>query len=150
MTTRSLLLILAAAAALAAACGGGSSPSASAPAPSAPAAAAPAPAANVGEQVYKQYCRACHMENGLGVPKLNPPLVGEWVNGDKARIINVVLKGMNGPIEVNGEKYNGVMAPHAFLSDAQVAAVLTYVRSSFGNSSGPVSEAEVAAERAKI
>lgn len=103
-----------------------------------------------GEKVYNTYCIACHMEDGNGVPNMNPPL-GEtdWVNGDKTRLINIVLKGLNGPIEINGEAYNNVMAPHNFLSDEDIAAVLTFVRNSFGNSSGPISADEVADVRAE-
>ena len=89
------------------------------------------------------------MQNGMGVPGLNPPLSKtDWVNGDKERLIKVVLNGLTEPIEIHGEVYQGVMASHAHLSDAEIAAVLTYVRSNFGNQSGEISEAEVAAIRA--
>lgn len=79
-----------------------------------------------------------------------PPLAkSDWVNGDKERIIKVVLNGQQGEIVVNGEKYNNAMVPHNFLTDQQIADVLTYVRSSFGNTSGPVTPEEVAALRGK-
>lgn len=98
-----------------------------------------------GEKVYNTYCFACHMADGNGVPNMNPPL-GEtkWVNGDKTELIKIVLNGLTGPIEVKGETYNNVMAPHNFLSDEDIAAVLTFVRNSFGNTSGPITEDEVA------
>lgn len=103
----------------------------------------------LGEQVFKKTCMICHMENGMGVPGLNPPLSKtEWVNGDKERLIKIVLNGLNEPIEVDGETYHGVMAAHAYLSDEEIAAVLTYVRSSFGNQADPVSTEEVARARA--
>lgn len=102
----------------------------------------------VGEQVYSTYCLACHQADGSGVPGMNPPLAGtDWVQGDKTRLIGVVLHGMEGEIEISGETYDNVMAAHAFLSDAEIAAVLSYVRNSFGNSAGPVEPAEVAALR---
>ena len=95
------------------------------------------------------------MADGNGVPNLNPPVAStdswenDWVNGDKKRIIDQVLNGGSEPVTLNGETYTGVMTPHNFLSDEDIAAVLTYVRGSFGNTSGPVTAAEVAAERAK-
>ena len=97
-----------------------------------------------GESVYSQYCLACHQTDGKGVPGSFPPLVQtEWVNGENARLISVVLNGLQGEISVNGETYNGVMTPHNFLTDEQVAGVLTYVRKSFGNDAEPVSVEEV-------
>ena len=72
----------------------------------------------------------------------------KWVNGDKTRLINVVLNGLSGPIEVKGVPYSEIMPAHkSFMSDAQVAEVLTYIRGNFGNTSGPVTAAEVAAVR---
>lgn len=134
------------------ACGGGeSSQNSSASKKSTPAKKEEAPQVAsgeellAGEKVYQTYCVACHMEDGNGVPNMNPPLgKTEWVNGDKTRLINTVLNGLNGPIEVNGEPYNNVMVPHNFLSDEDIAAVLTYVRASFGNTSGPITADEVA------
>ena len=101
-----------------------------------------------GQQVYVSYCQGCHMKNGMGVPGLNPPL-GEtdWVTGDKKRLIQVILKGMSDPIEINGETYQNVMASHSFLSDQQIADVLTYIRNAFGNSASDISPEEVATER---
>ncbi|MDX2245629.1 MAG: c-type cytochrome [Bacteroidia bacterium] len=103
-----------------------------------------------GETVFKTYCMACHMADGMGVPGMNPPLSKtEYVNGDKDRLIGIVLNGLTEPLTINGETYSGIMAPHSFLSDDDIANVLTFVRSNFGNSSGPVTAAEVAARRAK-
>lgn len=97
-----------------------------------------------GTKVYNQYCLVCHQANGSGVPNLYPPLAkSDWVQGDKERIINVVLKGLSGEIQVNGQSYNQVMPAHNFLSDADIAATLTYVRQSFGNQADAVSAAEV-------
>ena len=91
------------------------------------------------------------MENGGGVPGLNPPLnETDWVTGDTKRLIGVVLNGLNEPIEIKGETYQNVMASHSFLSDQQIADVLTYIRQSFGNEAGPIGVEEVAAEREKV
>jgi mono/diheme cytochrome c family protein len=79
---------------------------------------------------------------------MNPPLVNkEWVGGDKTRLIKVVLNGLSEPITVNGEKYQGVMASHDFLTDKQIANVLTFVRKSFGNDYEAITEEEVAEVR---
>ncbi|MDX1907167.1 MAG: c-type cytochrome [Bacteroidia bacterium] len=129
---------------VAVACGGGAEKKTE----PAPVLAQPAPNVAEGEKVYKTYCIACHMVDGKGIEGLNPPLAGsDWVAGDKTRLINVVLNGLQGEIEVNGTKYNGVMASHGFLTNAQIAGVLTYVRSNFGNSADAVSVAEVNAIR---
>jgi mono/diheme cytochrome c family protein len=102
-----------------------------------------------GQKVYEQYCLTCHQANGSGVPKLNPPLrQTDWVNGDKARLINVLLKGLQDQ-EVEGEVYDNVMPAHDFLTDQQIADVLTYIRSSFGNKASVITPDEVKAQRAK-
>lgn len=102
------------------------------------------------KEVYDKVCIACHQSNGMGVPGSFPPLVGEWVNGEKPRLINVVLQGLSEEIEVNGETYNGVMPQQSYLSDEEIAGVLTYIRNSFGNNSSEITPEEVAAERAKL
>jgi mono/diheme cytochrome c family protein len=81
---------------------------------------------------------------------MNPPLIDtEYVLGDKERLIKIVLNGLSEPIEIKGEFYQNVMAPHAFLSDQQIADVLTFVRKSWGNDASPVTVSEVAEVRAK-
>lgn len=103
-----------------------------------------------GKGVYTQYCLPCHQEDGTGVPNLNPPLrKSDWVNGDRNRLIKVILEGLEEEIEVNGESYNRVMAAHSFLTDKQVADVLTYIRSNFGNASDIIKEEEVKVLRKK-
>ena len=103
-----------------------------------------------GKAIYIQHCLPCHQEDGTGVPNLNPPLrKSDWVNGDRDRLIKVILEGLDEEIEVNGESYNRVMAAHNFLTDKQVADVLTYIRSNFGNTSDAIKEEEVKALRKK-
>jgi mono/diheme cytochrome c family protein len=101
-----------------------------------------------GGTVYAATCAACHQANGAGTPGLFPPLAGsEYVTGDSWRLIRIALHGLTGPITVAGVEYSGAMPPWKQLSDAELAAVLTYVRQSWNNGAGPVSAAEVEAER---
>lgn len=101
-----------------------------------------------GKQVYHDQCLACHQVDGLGVQGMNPPLSKtKFVLGDKPTLVKVVLNGMSG-VDVEGEDYHGVMAPHPDLTDQQIADVLTYVRNSFGNKAKAVTPAEVKAIRA--
>jgi mono/diheme cytochrome c family protein len=100
-----------------------------------------------GKEIYDQNCLACHQIDGSGVPMLTPSLINaDYVKGDKTRLINVVLKGLQG-VEINGEMYDNPMPPLAHLSDEDIAAVLTYIRANFNNKSGPVKKEEVAAVR---
>lgn len=104
-----------------------------------------------GKKVYDQYCMSCHMQDGTGVPRLNPPLVKtSYVIGDKTTIIEIVLKGFDAQVEIEGEYYQNTMAPHDFLTDEQIADVTTYVRNSFGNKASVVVPADVKAVRATI
>ena len=97
-----------------------------------------------GKIVYEQNCLACHQADGSGVPFLNPPLAKtQWVRGEKSVLINIILKGLDMAIEVNGETFNNVMPAQAHLSDQEIADVLTYVRNSFGNQNPPVYVSEV-------
>ncbi|MCU0393188.1 MAG: cytochrome c [Thermoflexibacter sp.] len=101
-----------------------------------------------GKGTYATYCTVCHQMDGKGVPNMYPPLANkDWVGGDKTRLIKIVLNGLSEPITVNGEKYNAVMASHDFLSDKQIADVLSYVRKSFGNDYEAITEAEVSEVR---
>ncbi len=104
-----------------------------------------------GEKVFKKYCLTCHQADGGGVPNLNPPLIKtEYVLGDKERLINIVLKGFNEKIEIEGEHFSNAMPPLNILKDQQIADVLTYVRSNFGNKAPAVTVAEVKAARSKL
>ena len=102
-----------------------------------------------GKDVYATTCAACHQLDGSGLTDVYPPLAeSEWVTGDEERLIKVVLHGLTGEIEVGGELYSGAMpAWGPSLNDAQVAAVLTYVRKSWGNAAPAVTPATVARVR---
>ena len=101
-----------------------------------------------GQLIYEQNCLTCHQANGSGVPNLNPPLRGtDWVLGDKTRLINVLLKGLQNQ-EIEGDTYDNAMPAHDFLKDDEIADVLTYIRSNFGNKAPAVTADEVKIVRA--
>ena len=100
-----------------------------------------------GERVYTRTCAACHQPTGLGIPNVFPPLAGsDYLNANAARAIGAVLNGLSGPITVNGAAYNSVM-PGLALSDDDVANVLSYVYSQWGNKGTLVTPAQVKAVR---
>lgn len=103
-----------------------------------------------GQTVFQTTCIACHQKDGGGVPRLNPPLIKtKYVLGDKTKLIQIVLKGLDETIEIDGDEYTNAMPSQAYLSDQQIADVLTYVRNSFGNKASAVTVAQVKAVRAK-
>jgi mono/diheme cytochrome c family protein len=103
-----------------------------------------------GKTVYAANCLTCHQPDGGGVPNLNPPLAGtKWVNGPKAALVQFILKGSKGQVEIDGETFHNAMPAQAHLTDEQIADVLTFVRKNFGNKSSAVTPAEVKALRAK-
>lgn len=114
--------------------------------------ATPAKAASTadGKQIYATTCVACHQVTGEGLPEVYPPLAGsEWVTGDEGNLLRIILHGMTGPIEVQGESFQGVMPPWGgVLKDEDVAALATYIRGSWGNKAAPVTTAAVAKVRA--
>ena len=108
-----------------------------------------APVKVSGDVVYKKTCIACHQPNGEGLPGTFPPLAKSDFIIDKEKTIMQVLKGYSGELVVNGKKYNNTMPPQQ-LTDDEIAAVLTYVYSNFGNSGGTVVADEVKAVRGKL
>ncbi len=104
-----------------------------------------------GEKTYYRYCSACHQLNGQGASGRFPPLTGtDWVTGDKERLIQVLLRGMEGSLEVDGKVFNGMMPQHGFLTDLEISEVLTYIRSNFGNDASPIAEHEVETMRTTL
>lgn len=109
---------------------------------------------NTGKASYEMICAACHQASGEGLTGVAPPLAGSsWVNGSKRVPLNIVLDGLTGPIEVNGQKWDMAMLgfgkSEAVLDDRKIAAVLTYIRRTWGNSGSPVSVEEVVKARAE-
>jgi aldose sugar dehydrogenase len=102
-----------------------------------------------GKIVYDQYCVSCHKSDGNGVAETFPPLQGaEQVLTDKNDLIKIVLHGLSGPVKVKGVEYNQQMPAFAFLSDKEVADVLTYVRYQFGEKASGIEAEEVGKLRA--
>jgi mono/diheme cytochrome c family protein len=100
-----------------------------------------------GQEVYTTNCVSCHMEKGEGMEGVFPPLAkSNYLMADKKRSIVQIIKGVSGPIKVNGIEYNGEMAA-IDLSDQEISDVLNYVRNSFGNKGAAVTPEEVKAAR---
>jgi mono/diheme cytochrome c family protein len=118
----------------------------------APAATGSGPADKLGKDTYLTVCAACHQPTGKGLAPVFPTLEKtEYVLGSADRLIAIVLKGISGPITVNGVVYSNVMpAQEAVLTDDKISAVLTYVRSSFGNTGSAVSADAVRAMRKRL
>lgn len=104
---------------------------------------------DAGKAVYLANCAACHQPAGTGLAGAFPPLAKSDYLAKQSldKVITVVLKGLTGAITVNGSKYNGVMPGLPQLSDTEVANVLTYVYSSWGNKAQTVTAAQVATAR---
>jgi mono/diheme cytochrome c family protein len=98
----------------------------------------------LGRRVYNN-CVTCHQQDGSGIEGAYPPLAGsEIINGPPEQIAAILLHGLNGPLRVKGVLYNGEMpAWGSKLSDEQIAAVITYIRASFGNNAPAVDPALV-------
>jgi mono/diheme cytochrome c family protein len=103
--------------------------------------------AAAGQKVYSTNCSSCHQANGKGQPGVFPPLAGNTVvTGDPTKVIGIVKNGLSGKITVHGQTYNGQMpAWKSQLSNNDIAAVVTYVRSAWGNKGTAVTPAQVAA-----
>lgn len=112
----------------------------------------------LGKRSYEQVCITCHQSEGQGVPGVYPPLAGsEWVNGSEERVIRIVLYGLKGVVHVKGAEYNSAAMPAVGKvagsgynwSDEKIAAVLTYVRGSFGNKAKAITAEQVTAIHTK-
>jgi mono/diheme cytochrome c family protein len=115
-------------------------------------AGAPPAIVSPGLAVYEAACLACHQPGGKGLAGVYPPLAGsDWVKGDAARLIKILLHGLSGPLRVGGQLYGGEnavpMPGMAGLSDEQIAEVLSYIRAEFGGGTPAVSASEVRAVR---
>jgi len=106
-----------------------------------------------GKKTYGMICAACHGDDGMGKPGQAPPLANsEWVNAASfKRVEEIPQIGLTGDIHVAGQDWNLSMAPMgAALSDSDLAAVLTYIRGSWGNKASPVAETDIKAMRAAV
>lgn len=102
-----------------------------------------------GRQLYTANCQACHQANGQGLPGVFPPLAGsEWVNGDPQILSLIVLHGLVGPIEVRGSSFAGAMPTFGgHLGNAEIAALLSFVRGEWGNAAAAIDAEAVAVAR---
>ncbi|MBX2879119.1 MAG: c-type cytochrome [Granulosicoccus sp.] len=104
-----------------------------------------------GRVIYAANCVGCHQGTGLGIQGAFPPLAAsEWVLTDPQIPAQVLLLGMRGPIEVAGQSYSGVMPAMAHLPDDELAAVLNYIRSDWGNSASEVTGDWIAEQRTRF
>jgi len=104
-----------------------------------------------GEKLYQMNCLMCHQKNGKGDGVRFPSIAAsDWVNGNKDTLISVILKGLEGPIKINGEPFVGMMPKFSQLPDHDIASVLSYIRRNFDNHSDSVTKTEVAIVRQRL
>jgi mono/diheme cytochrome c family protein len=106
-----------------------------------------------GKKTYEAVCGICHGPDGLGKPGQAPPLAGsEWVVAKGVnRLAHIPLAGLAGPIQVAGKEWSlNMAAMGAALPDDSLAAVLTYIRSSWGNQAPPVTGDDIKKIRAAV
>jgi mono/diheme cytochrome c family protein len=117
--------------------------------PTKPAAAAGPTLPVDGAKVFATTCAACHQVSGDGLEDKYPPLNGsDWVTGDEAKLIRIVMHGLAGPVEVAGQTFDGAMpAWGGLLKDPEIAAVTSYVRGAWSNKAAPITAATVSAIR---
>jgi cytochrome c oxidase cbb3-type subunit II len=116
--------------------------------PTGAAAASPSSNEAAGAQLYASRCASCHQAAGTGVPGAFPPLAGDpVVTGPAPAHLAVIINGLQGRV-IKGSKYSGVMPPWgALMTDAEIAAVATHERASWGNHAAAVTAQDVAAAR---
>lgn len=114
------------------------------------AATAEADPVKAGQALYLANCQACHQPTGTGAPGVFPPIIGaDRVLGPPAGLVLILLHGINGPLTVNGVLYNGAMPAWAdVMTDAEIAAVATFIRQWETNQAPPVSPELVGGLRA--
>src|SRR5438094_2579929 len=106
-----------------------------------------------GKKIFAANCQTCHQANGLGIAGQHPPLAGsEFTTGGSRRPAEIVMKGLQGPVTVKGQKFGtAVMQPwDKTLTDQKIADGLTYERSEWGNSASAVAAEQIAALRKEL
>jgi mono/diheme cytochrome c family protein len=115
--------------------------------------AAPTSPMDIGKSLYNGNCANCHQGTGQGQPGSYPPLAAsEWVMGSKERLAAIMLHGIAGPLSVKGDTYSTQVMPgwSGVFTDEKLAAIMTYIRGTWGNTMSEVKPEEVAAARAKF
>jgi mono/diheme cytochrome c family protein len=105
-----------------------------------------------GQKIYEQTCLACHQADAGGVPGMTPPLQkSPYVQGPSMKLIGIVLNGLNDGVEIDGETYSNPMPPFSTaLKDQEIADVLTFLRSHFGNKAAPITVTQVSKIRQSL
>jgi len=114
---------------------------------------APTSPMDIGKGLYNGNCANCHQGSGMGQPGSYPPLAAsEWVMGSKERLAAILLHGISGPLSVKGDTYSTQVMPGwaGVLTDEKLAAVMTYIRGTWGNAMSQVTPDEVSAARTKF
>lgn len=103
-----------------------------------------------GAVLYQRECMACHMEDGSGLEQLYPPLANsDWLRDNQDTLACIIRNGIQGPMVVNGREYDGIMAPHADLTDGQIYNIITYINAAWGNDLSRPNLAEVKEQLAR-
>ncbi|ULQ57843.1 cytochrome c [Flavihumibacter rivuli] len=103
-----------------------------------------------GKEVYANNCQSCHLENGEGVEGLNPPLAkSDYLMKNPKKAVDIILRGQNEEIMVNGKKYSVMMPEQSYLSDTEIADVVNYISNSWGNKWKSAIKPEEVKERRK-
>jgi len=106
--------------------------------------------ADQGAELFAANCAACHQADGKGLPGAFPPLAGsDYIKEDPWRLVEATVKGLSGPMTVNGAEYNNVMPAMSYLSDDELSAIATYVLNSWGNAGGQFSAEQIGRYRAE-
>ena len=104
-----------------------------------------------GKKVYDRTCLSCHMDNAMGVPRMNPSLVkSKLLLSTKTKPIRIILRGSDELQNEEGRNFKNIMAPMDSLSDQQIADVLTFVRNSFGNKASLITPGDVKYVRTRV
>jgi len=104
-----------------------------------------------GQELYQKNCGACHQANGKGLAGVFPPLAGsDYIASDKSKLMKVTLNGLQGAVTVNGVEYNSIMPAMSYLSDDELATILTYVVNSWGNPGGGFKASIIGEYRKKL
>jgi mono/diheme cytochrome c family protein len=104
-----------------------------------------------GQALYSKHCLSCHQADGGGVPNMQPAIAGgTWVKGDARALALFVMSGGFDSASRKDSNVGNVMPPFRQLEDADLAAILSYIRAKFGDGGSPVSAADIAAARTSL
>ncbi|WP_111643112.1 c-type cytochrome [Marinimicrobium alkaliphilum] len=100
--------------------------------------------ADPGKAGYARHCQACHQASGDGIPGVFPPLANNNnINNNPQYLAEAIVQGVSGPLEVNGQRYNGTMPAMGYISDQEVAAIVNYIMERWGESEQRLAQDDV-------